>query len=161
LVKTPSTSQRQRQLLDDGITDAQNPTSEPGSTDRFGNLFDAGAPLVTGSSGLTGALPFMTNLGSAALLVDDHVTSAAGNAVMLDTDSSLKPSLSVDATIPSRVTFTVAGLESDYSGTVTFTDSLGVQDVVPIESNGAYSANPFQPCRWNDHLPHEGKRSGG
>jgi hypothetical protein len=67
--------------------------------------------------------------------------SATGNAVSLDTDNSLKPSLSVDATNPARVTFTVSGLESGYSGTVTFTDSVGHQNVVPIESNGAYSAN--------------------
>ena len=68
-------------------------------------------------------------------------TGATGNSVSLDTDSSLTPSLSVDATIPSHVTFTVSGLESDYSGTVTFTDASGDQDVVPIELNGAYSAN--------------------
>ncbi len=67
--------------------------------------------------------------------------TASGNAVTLDTDSALKPSLSVDATNPAHVTFTVSGLESDYSGTVTFTDASGNQDVVPIESNGAYSAN--------------------
>ena len=59
----------------------------------------------------------------------------------LDTDSAMTPSLSVDATNPAHVTFTVSGLESDYSGTVTFTDASGKQDVVPIESNGAYSAN--------------------
>ena len=40
-----------------------------------------------------------------------------------------------------HVTFTVSGLEPDYSGTVTFTDASGTQDVVPIKSNGAYSAN--------------------
>ena len=40
-----------------------------------------------------------------------------------------------------NVTFTVSGLESDYSGTVTFTDASGNQDVVKIESNGAYSTN--------------------
>jgi Right handed beta helix region len=67
--------------------------------------------------------------------------SAAGNAVQLDTDSALKPSLSVDATIPSHVTFTVSGLEGDESGTVTFTDPSGRQDVVDIGSNGTYSAN--------------------
>jgi len=68
-------------------------------------------------------------------------TSATGTAASLDTDSSLKPSLSVDATNPAHVTFTVSGLEPDYSGTVTFTDASGKQDVVPIESNGAYAAN--------------------
>ena len=68
-------------------------------------------------------------------------TSATGNAASLDTDSSLQPSLSVDAANPAHVTFTVSGLEPDYSGTVTFTDASGTQDVVPIELNGAYSTN--------------------
>ena len=67
--------------------------------------------------------------------------TATGNAVSLDTDSALTPSLSVDAAIPSHVTFTVSGLESDYSGTVTFTDTTGKSDVVPIGSNGTYSAD--------------------
>jgi len=68
-------------------------------------------------------------------------TSATGTAASLDTDSSLKPSLSVDATNPAHVTFTVSGLEPDYSGTVTFTDASGTQDVIPTESNGAYAAD--------------------
>jgi hypothetical protein len=68
-------------------------------------------------------------------------TSTDGNAVSLDTDSALTPSLSVDAANPSDVHFTVSGLESDYSGTVTFTESSGKSDVGPIGSNGAYSAN--------------------
>jgi large repetitive protein len=69
------------------------------------------------------------------------VTTATGNSVSLDTDSSLSPTLSVNAANPADVTFTVSGLESDYSGTVTFTDSTGKSDVVPIGSNGTYSAN--------------------
>jgi hypothetical protein len=68
-------------------------------------------------------------------------TSVAGNAVLLDTDSGLNPMLSVNAANPTDVKFTVSGLESDYSGTVTFTDSAGKSDVVPIGSNGNYSAN--------------------
>ena len=67
--------------------------------------------------------------------------SAAGNAVSLDTDSALQPSLSVNASDPANVTFVVSGLESDYSGTVTFTDTTGKSDVVAIGSNGTYSAN--------------------
>ena len=67
-------------------------------------------------------------------------TRTDGNAVSLDTDSALTPRLSVDAANPSDVHFT-AGLESDYSGTVTFTDSSGKSDVVPIGSIGTYSAN--------------------
>ena len=68
-------------------------------------------------------------------------TTAVGNTVSLDTDNTLTPSLSVNASNPSDVVFTVSGLESDYSGTVTFTDSNGKADVVPIGSNGVYSAN--------------------
>ncbi len=67
--------------------------------------------------------------------------TATGNAVTLDIDSAPTPSLSVDATIPAHVTFTVSGLGNDYSGTVTFTDASGNQDVIPIELNGVYSAN--------------------
>jgi large repetitive protein len=67
--------------------------------------------------------------------------TATGNAVSLDTDSTLTPTLLVDATNPSHVTFTVSGLEGDETGTVTFTDSSNRQDVVAIGSNGAYSAN--------------------
>jgi Right handed beta helix region len=88
--------------------------------------------------------------GAASLSIDDtanHVikaaasTSAAGNAVSLDTDSGLSPTLSVNAANPADVKFTVSGLESDYSGTVTFTDSTGKSDIVQISSNGSYSAN--------------------
>ena len=68
-------------------------------------------------------------------------TTPAGNIVSLDTDSSLNPSLSVNAADPSNVVFTVSGLESDYSGKVTFTNSTGKSDVVPIGANGTYSAN--------------------
>ena len=62
-------------------------------------------------------------------------TSVAGNDASLDTDSGLNPMLSVNAANPTDVKFTVSGLESDYSGTVTFTDSAGKSDVVPIGSN--------------------------
>ena len=69
-------------------------------------------------------------------------TSAdGGNAVSLDTNNGLNPTLSVNAANPADVIFTVSGLESDYSGTVTFTDFTGKSDVVPIGSDGTYSAN--------------------
>ena len=68
-------------------------------------------------------------------------TTATGNAVSLDNDSSLNPTISVNAANPADVNFTVSGLESDYSGTVTFTDSTGKSDVVPIGGNGTYTAN--------------------
>ena len=91
-----------------------------------------------------GQIILMTGTITSSLVATDQAGSGAtatGNAVSLDTDSAMTPSLSVDATNPSHVTFTVSGLESDYSGTVTFTDASGKQDVVPIESNGAYAAN--------------------
>ena len=47
----------------------------------------------------------------------------------------------VDAADPTHVTFTISGLEGDESGTMTFTDSIGHSDVVPVGSNGTYSAN--------------------
>ena len=67
--------------------------------------------------------------------------AATGNPVTLDTDSTLTPSVSVDTTNPAHVTFTIAGLEGDETGTMTFTDVSGRQDVVAVGSNGAYSAN--------------------
>ena len=86
---------------------------------------------------ITGTITF------SLLAVDptSNIESATRDASPRDSDASLMPSLSVDATIPSHVTFTVAGLEGDESGTVTFTDPSGRQDVVAIGSNGAYSAN--------------------
>ena len=42
---------------------------------------------------------------------------------------------------PSDVLFTVSGLPSGYSGTVTFTDSTNNSDVAAISGNGTYSAN--------------------
>src|SRR5262249_40751852 len=70
-----------------------------------------------------------------------HTTTASGNAVTLDTDSNLTPTLAVNAANPTHVTFTVNGLEGDETGTVIFADTNGHQDVVPIASNGSNSAN--------------------
>ena len=53
----------------------------------------------------------------------------------------MTPAISVNAANPTDVRFTVSGLASDYSGTVTFTDATGKTDVVPIGGNGTYSAN--------------------
>ena len=69
-----------------------------------------------------------------------HATTSTGNAVPF-THRTLRPSLSVNAANPADVIFTVPGLESDYSGKVTFTDTTGKSDVVPIGSDGTYSAN--------------------
>ncbi len=70
-----------------------------------------------------------------------HNTATSGNAVTLDTDSALTPTVAVDAANPANVTFTISGLEGDETGTMTFTDTLGHSDVVNIGSNGSYSAN--------------------
>ena len=67
--------------------------------------------------------------------------SATGNAITLDTDRDLTPTFTYDSTDPSHVVFTIAGLEGDEHGAVTFTDVNGQQDVVNINSNGTYSTN--------------------
>ena len=51
------------------------------------------------------------------------------------------PALTVNAANAAAVAFAVSGLQSDYSGTVTFTNSTGKSDVVAIDGNGTYSAN--------------------
>ncbi|MGH8399107.1 MAG: beta strand repeat-containing protein, partial [Gammaproteobacteria bacterium] len=74
-------------------------------------------------------------------------SGANGNAASVVTESQPTqtvppaPNLSVNATNPSDVTFTVSDLGKGYSGTVTFTDVSGSKDVVPIASNGTYSTN--------------------
>jgi hypothetical protein len=68
-------------------------------------------------------------------------TTAAGNAVSLDTDTNLSPTFSINAFDPSNVAFTISGLEGDESGTVIFTDSTGQQVVVDVGSNGNYTAD--------------------
>ena len=59
----------------------------------------------------------------------------------LFTSSQLTPAVTVNATNPADVTFTVSGLQAGDHGTVTFTDAKGVQDVVNVGSNGNYSTN--------------------
>src|SRR5262245_7005428 len=61
-----------------------------------------------------------------------NTTSVAGSTITLDTDRNLTPTITVNAANPTGVTFTVGGLEGDEHGNVTFTDTNGVQDVVPI-----------------------------
>ena len=68
-------------------------------------------------------------------------TSVSGNAITLDTDHDLTPTLTINAADPAHVMFTVGGLEGDEHGTVTFTDTNARQEMVPIASNGTYSAN--------------------
>ena len=62
-------------------------------------------------------------------------------AVPLFTSSQLTPAVTVNATNPADVTFTVGGLQAGDHGTVTFTDAKGVQDVVNVGSNGNYTTN--------------------
>ena len=73
--------------------------------------------------------------------VANHTLSVSGNSVSLDTDKDLHPTLSVDASNPAHVTFSIAGLEGDEHGTMTFTDSLGHQAVVDVGSNGNYTTS--------------------
>ena len=72
-----------------------------------------------------------------------HNTATSGNAVTLDTDSALTPTVVVDAANPANVTFTISGLEGDETGTMTFTDTLGHSDVVIL----ARTAVTQQTCR--------------
>jgi hypothetical protein len=68
-------------------------------------------------------------------------TAIQGKSVALDADKSSGPSLSFNGTDPAHAVFTISGLNGDEHGTVTFTDVSGHQDVVPVQSNGVYSAN--------------------
>ena len=70
-----------------------------------------------------------------------RVVSAASAGAPIDSTSAPNPTLAVNAANPTNVEFTISGLPSDYSGTVTFTDSTGKADVVAVGGNGSYSAN--------------------
>ena len=72
---------------------------------------------------------------------DGDAKNVAKPGALNDSKNSSNPVLLVDATNPAHVIFTVSGLESGYSGTVTFVDAVGSEDVVPIGSNGAYAAD--------------------
>jgi hypothetical protein len=89
-----------------------------------------------------------------SVLTDGNITSALsardsagatatanGNSVSLDTDKDLNPAITVNAANPANVKFTISGFEGDETGTMTFTDSTGRQDVVNVGSNGTYSAD--------------------
>ena len=68
-------------------------------------------------------------------------TSTTSKMISLDAGNGSNPSLTVNAANPADVIFTVSGLQSGYTGTVTFTDSTNKSDVVSISGNGPYSAN--------------------
>ena len=96
---------------------------------------DAASPFVNAD------LSTSENLGNTEIGTGGHTTQVADNAITLDTDRDLTPTMTVNAANPANVTFTVVGLEGDEHGTVTFTDANGLHDVVPIASNSTYSAN--------------------
>ena len=71
-----------------------------------------------------------------------HTATATGNALTLNTGLDLTPTIAVNAANPTDVIFKVGGLEPGDTGTVTFTDTTGHQDLVDnIASNGNYSTN--------------------
>ena len=129
-----------------GSADAFGPDVSAFITEALANVSDTAAYPVVMNGNKSADLSTQADRTVASSLLrtapeGGQNTSVTGNAVSLDSNSSLQPSLSLDATNPAHVTFTVSGLEPAYSGTVTFTDASGTQDVVPIKSNGAYSAN--------------------
>ena len=85
------------------------------------------------SQGPTPAAPIKSEVNEIGAPSSAQITSS--------TQITSDPTLYVNAANPSDVNITVSGLATDYSGTVTFTDSTGKTDVVPIASNGTYSAN--------------------
>ena len=96
----------------------------------------------------------------AATSPSGNTTSATGNAVTLDTDRGLTPTVSVNALDPAHVTFTISGLEGDESGTMTFTDINGKQVVVDVGSNGNYFGRLVKPCAGPGHLSRVGEGRG-
>ena len=119
------------------------PADGPRSSEAMSAWFSASADSQSNGNAFAGennssetgnSLPDSTETKSANPSVASTTSSLTG-------DSDPAPSLAVDATNPAHVTFTVSGVQSGYSGAVTFTDALGTKDTVPIESNGAYSAN--------------------
>ena len=91
--------------------------------------------------------------------------AATASVVGADTpangSSELIPTLTVNATNPAAVSFTVSGLAANDKGTVTFTDANGVTDVVAIGSNGIYSTNLSKSGHWHHRLHFVGNQSSG
>ena len=127
----------------DTITAADYLTKVPGGASELEAAARTGALSGTANHQAIPSSNFSADLLSMADKADltGQDASAVGAAVPDDTGSAETPSLSVNTTNPSDVIFTVSGLASDYSGIVTFTDANGKSDVVPIDSNGVYSAN--------------------
>jgi hypothetical protein len=68
-------------------------------------------------------------------------TAASHSPTSSDKGDSSAPTLSVDAANPANVMYSIAGLAKGYSGDLTFTDSAGAQDVIPVSSNGTFSTD--------------------
>ena len=69
----------------------------------------------------------------------DHAEVVPGTTISLDNDSGFRSTLIVGVSNHAEVTFTVSGLGSADSGTMTFDDLTGKSDVGSIGSNGTYS----------------------
>ena len=117
--------------------------AEPEAGERSA-AFSGTNQIGANSNSLAGLSSVADKKVSSSLLLPDPTsqsTSATGNTGSPNAGSNSTPTLSVNAANPADVTFTVSGLESGYSGTVTFTDSANKSDVVSIGGNGTYSAN--------------------
>src|SRR5689334_786933 len=101
-----------------------------GTADNLFNSTEARDSSLT-SSGASGR----------STLSDATVTSSPSGVNSDTADKASGPSLSFNGTDPAHSVFTISGLNGDEHGTVTFTDASGHQDVVPVQSNGVYSAN--------------------
>ena len=128
----------------DIITAADYLTKAPGAASdevavRTGALSGTANRRAIPSSNFSADLLSMADKSATDLAGQD--ASTVGAAASVNSGSAETPSLFVNAANPGDVIFTVSGLASDYSGTVTFTDANGKSDVVPIDSNGIYSAN--------------------
>ena len=96
-------------------------------------------------TGLSQALDIADDAASSSATLYSHRFVASVATAMTHSNAAtggdLNPTLSANAANPLNVVFIVSGLPSDYSGTVTFTDTNDKSDVVPIDSDGIYSAN--------------------
>ena len=80
-------------------------------------------------------------ISSASIGPGDQSGGSAAVATTADSASVLTPSLTVDAAIAAHVMVVISGLASDMTGTVTFTDQNGKQDVLTIGGNGTYTTD--------------------
>jgi hypothetical protein len=96
--------------------------------------------LSTGDALLANGFTYLFSYDPSWLI--DNEKAGVGEQVSGDTLADVNPPVhSLIASDSSRVGTAMGPIESGYNGTVTFTDAVGTSDVVPIESNGANSAN--------------------